>query len=232
MCASNNTVFFHNDKKRDYWQCTQCLLIFVLPQHHLTPSDEKSIYDLHINDPSDLGYRKFLQRFVTPLEQHILKLETRILAANTKQSTNLKGLDFGSGPGPTLSGMLETLQSVQQLNIHCENYDLYYAPHTNLLVNEGYDFVTSTEVVEHLREPLKTFELMFSLLKPDSCLGIMTKRTKENTPKDSFASWHYIQDPTHICFYNEKTFYWLAHYFDVQVSFPETDVAIFEKSSY
>lgn len=204
----------------------------MLPHHYLSPNDEKSIYDLHNNDPSDIGYRNFLQRFITPLEQHIIKLENQKLAANSKPTSLLKGLDFGCGPGPTLAGMLETLQSLQKLDIHCENYDLYYAPHDNLLVNEGYDFVTSTEVVEHLREPLKTFKLLFSLLKPNGCLGIMTKRTKDNTPKQSFATWHYIQDPTHICFYNEKTFYWLARYFDVQVSFPENDVVIFEKISF
>jgi hypothetical protein len=38
-------------------------------------------------------------------------------------------------------------------------------------------------------------------------MGIMTKRVQNTV---AFRKWHYITDPTHICFFSEKTFKWLV----------------------
>ena len=51
------------------------------------------------------------------------------------------GLDFGCGPGPTLSLMLEG--QGHQLAL----FDIYYADNP-LLLQGSYDFITGTEVVE------------------------------------------------------------------------------------
>lgn len=186
---------------------------------HLSAAEEKSIYDLHVNDPNDLGYRTFLQRFVDPLVNHLTSIQTSISTG----SSNSKplGLDFGSGPGPTLSLML------QDLGFDCVNYDIFYANDKTLLKAKHYDFVTSTEVVEHLSQPYSVFQCLFSLLKPKATLAIMTKRS---TTLARFKTWHYIQDPTHICFYNEATFNWVAKQFSMSVSFPAQDVAIFSSA--
>ena len=53
-------------------------------------------------------------------------------------AANSQGLDFGCGPGPCLSVMLEEQGHSLQL------YDLYYA-NNRLLVNTEYDFITATE---------------------------------------------------------------------------------------
>lgn len=213
LCSANDSAFYHRDKKREYWQCFNCELIFVPKSFHLSIDEEKALYDLHINDPNDLNYRRFLTRFLNPL-----------LVNLNRQSTDThrpSGLDFGSGPGPTLSLMLK------ELGFQCENYDLYYAKHEHLLKPYYYDFVTSTEVVEHLRDPYSVFKKLFSLVKTNGYLGIMTKRSDT---LERFKHWHYIQDPTHICFYNEITFKWLANEFNCKVIFPENDVAIFQLS--
>ncbi len=207
LCLTSDCVFFLRDKKRDYVKCNQCQLIHVPKSFQLSCDEEKSIYDLHINNPADLGYRNFLQRFINPLI--------------TQLAPAAKGLDFGSGPGPTLSVMLN------ELGFSCANYDLYYDHQPSLLLDQYYDFVTSTEVVEHLANPHLEFSRLFSLLKPGACLAIMTKRWLS---KESFKTWHYIQDPTHISFYNEATFSWLAKVFNASLSFPEKDVAIFIKN--
>lgn len=188
---------------------------------HLSAAEEKTIYDLHVNDPNDQGYRTFLQRFVDPLVNHLTAIQTPISTRNNTRNNKPLGLDFGSGPGPTLSLML------QDLGFDCVNYDIYYANDKNLLKPSHYDFITSTEVVEHLSKPYSVFQCLFSLLKPKGTLAIMTKRS---TTLARFKTWHYIQDPTHICFYNETTFNWIAKQFAMSVSFPETDVAIFSTS--
>ena len=213
MCSINTSFFYHKDKKREYWRCTSCELIFVPQSFHLTAEAEKSIYNLHTNNSNDVGYRQFLQRFINPLIDHL---------ANQRISTKdpLSILDFGSGPGPTLSLML------QELGFECKNYDIYYANHPKLLKPRHYDVVTTTEVVEHLSNPYSVFQCMFSLLKPKATLAVMTKRSDT---LERFKNWHYIQDPTHICFYNKATFKWIAKVFEAHVTFPESDVAIFHK---
>ena len=35
----------------------------------------------------------------------------------------------------------------------------------------------------------------------------MTKRVRD---QEAFRTWHYITDPTHICFFCETTFQWLT----------------------
>lgn len=180
---------------------------------HLSDDEEKALYDLHINDPDDSNYRRFLTRFLNPFLDY--------LNQQSSDTHTLSGLDFGSGPGPTLSLMLK------ELGFQCKNYDLYYAKHDHLLIPYHYDFITSTEVVEHLRDPYSVFKLLFSLIKRNGYLGIMTKRSDT---LERFKQWHYIQDPTHICFYNKTTFNWLAKEFNSKVIFPEKDVAIFQLS--
>ena len=206
LCQNSNCVYYHHDNKREYRKCLTCELIHVPKKHHLSAEEEKSLYDLHINSPSDQGYRKFLQRFLTPLLEEL------------KQPAH--GLDFGSGPGPTLSVMLN------ELGFPCQNYDIFYDKNDALLIPLHYDFVTSTEVVEHLVYPAIEFDRLFSLLKPSAVLAIMTKRSDT---LERFKTWHYIQDPTHIVFYNETTFRWIAKKFNASVHFPEKDVTIFKK---
>jgi hypothetical protein len=61
--------------------------------YQLSEDEEKSRYDTHNNDPKDVRYRQFLSQLSEPLLKKI--------------SDNSFGLDFGAGPGPTLSLMLE-----------------------------------------------------------------------------------------------------------------------------
>ena len=35
----------------------------------------------------------------------------------------------------------------------------------------------------------------------------MTKRVRD---PDAFKAWHYIADPTHVCFFSDATFHWLS----------------------
>ena len=87
---------------------------------------KKQRYDDHENSIDDEGYCSFLNHLLTPLAERLPK--------------GAKGLDFGSGPGPTLS----LLMAKHGFQMRC--YDKYYAPEATLL-NQSYDFITSTEVI-------------------------------------------------------------------------------------
>lgn len=205
LCAASTTALYHRDRRRDYYQCATCKLVFVPPAQHLSAAAEKAEYDKHQNSPHDTGYRRFLGRLFTPL-----------LA---KLPPNARGLDFGSGPGPTLSVMFAEQGHPMAI------YDPFYAPDVSVLT-QTFDFITATEVVEHLAQPGQVLAQLVAQLAPGGYLGLMTKRV---TSPEAFARWHYISDPTHISFFSEKTFRWWAQKHTLAVEFPGSDTVILGK---
>ena len=204
LCQSDSS-FFHKTTRYNYLQCKQCELIFIPPESLPSREEEKAQYDLHKNNPADIGYRNFLNRLTEPLLERL----------DPKSS----GLDFGCGPGPTLSVMLEEVGHKMSI------YDPIYHPNDQLL-NESYDFITATEVFEHLHKPTNDLKILYSTLKKNGWLGIMTKRA---LGKESFARWHYTHDPTHVCFWSETTFNWLASQWQTVAEFPAADVVLLQK---
>jgi len=198
-------VLFHRDKRREYYRCSICWLCFVPPSQLPSEEFEKTEYDKHQNSPDDPGYRNFLSRLFIPLQ--------------TRLTPHSHGLDFGSGPGPTLSVMFEEVGQEMSL------YDPFYAPDTAKLTRQ-YDFITASEVVEHLHDPAGDLELVWSLLKPGGWLGIMTKLALDKT---AFSKWHYKNDPTHVCFFSKKTMEWLAKKWQARLFLIGNDVILFQK---
>ncbi|HBU58492.1 MAG TPA: methyltransferase [Verrucomicrobiales bacterium] len=205
LCQSSG-LFFHKDIRREYFRCSKCSLVFIGRDSLPSLKMEKSHYDLHENNPKDSDYRNFLARLTKPL---LKRLEP-----------NCSGLDFGCGPGPTLSIMMEEAGHKVSL------YDPIYYPEVSPL-SKSYDFITATEVFEHLHQPAKDLEILFNNLKAGGWLGIMTKRVLN---KEAFAKWHYIQDPTHVCFWSETTFKWVAEKWRTSVEFPQADVVLLQKA--
>ncbi|MFQ3789448.1 class I SAM-dependent methyltransferase [Halomonas sp. A29] len=205
LCASSHSRHFHRDARRDYYRCENCRLAFVPPEQRLAPEQEKAVYDQHQNRPDDPGYRRFLSRLFDPLRERLVP--------------GSQGLDFGAGPGPTLSVMFE--EAGHPMTI----YDPYYAPNSAVF-ERRYDFITATEVVEHLFAPGQELERLAALLPNGGWLGLMTKRM---TSEEAFASWHYTLDPTHVCFFSEATFEWLAGHLGMCIQFPAADVALLQK---
>jgi hypothetical protein len=205
LCITGDVVFYHQDRLRTYWQCTCCALVFVPPAAHLDAASEKARYDLHQNDPADSRYRHFLARLATPLLERLPK--------------GARGLDFGCGPGPALAQMLTEAGMIVRL------YDVFYAPDATVW-EERYDFITTTEVAEHLYAPAQEFDRLFATLKPGGWLGVMTKRVSDRA---AFGNWHYISEPTHVCFYSEATFQWMANCWKATLWLPAADVALLQK---
>lgn len=205
LCYRKELAFFHEDRKRTYLRCGHCSLVFVPACHWLNEQEEKAIYDLHENNSLDRGYRTFLSRLCKPL---LAKLEP-----------GQKGMDFGCGPGPALSVILK------EQGFPVALYDPFYYNFPSLL-EKKYDFICVTEVAEHLRDPAKEFKVLFEMLNPGGWLGIMTKLV---TSEMAFRNWHYIRDPTHICFYSQATFEYLAKHFSATVECVGSDVILLMK---
>ncbi|WP_444995441.1 class I SAM-dependent methyltransferase [Aliikangiella sp. IMCC44359] len=179
--------------------------MIVPKQYHLTEADEKFEYDKHQNDPADLGYQHFLSRTLNPLLELV--------------SSDAVGLDFGCGPGPAISEM------AKKAGIEVFNYDPYYNLITEYLERK-YDFITMTEVIEHIAAPKSVLTLLDTLLLPNGILAIMTKRVID---QQAFINWHYKNDPTHICFYSIDTFEWIAQKMNWKLQVIDKDVVFFRK---
>ncbi|UTA49270.1 class I SAM-dependent methyltransferase [Simiduia sp. 21SJ11W-1] len=201
-------MLFHEDKRREYFQCPRCELVFVPERWHVDSTREKAEYDLHDNSLHDTGYLKFLRRLGEPL-----------VARLGKHGCGAKGLDVGCGPGPALQHWLNGQGFEVQV------FDKFYAPDARALL-AYYDFITATEVVEHLRAPGLFLHSLWQLLRAGGYLGLMTKRVKN---REAFVNWHYKNDITHIAFFSEQSFHWLAREWGAELEFVDSDVVIFRK---
>lgn len=206
LCDALDAVAYHRDARRDYLQCKVCKLVFVPPHQHLEADAERAVYDQHQNSPQDAGYRRFLSRLQAPLQARL--------------AAGAEGLDVGSGPGPTLSVMFEEAGHPMAI------YDPYFAPDRAPL-SRRYDFITASEVVEHMAAPGAELTHLAGLLRPGGWLGLMTQRVIRH---ETFVDWHYILDPTHVCFFSEASFHWLAERLGMQVIFPDHDVVLLKRS--
>ncbi len=104
-------------------------------------------------------------------------------------------------------------------------YDQFYARDSSVL-ERSYDFITATEVLEHLHHPRRELDRLWGLLKPGGSLGVMTKLVRD---PEAFAGWHYKNDPTHVCFFSRSTFEWLAAEWRAELTFVDKDVMLFYK---
>lgn len=206
LCGADEGEFFHRDKRREYLRCGNCQLVYVPSRYYLNAAAERAEYDLHRNSPEDAGYRRFLSRLAQPLCDR--------LAAGSR------GLDFGCGPGPTLSVLL------QEQGHEVSLYDPFYEPNPAVLVGP-YDFITATEVVEHLYSPGRELARLWEILLPGGYLGLMTKLVRD---AEAFASWHYKNDATHVCFFSRATWQWWSDCRGASLDIIGDDVILLRKS--
>jgi Methyltransferase domain len=206
LCRSFSGKHYHSDRVREYLQCEHCGLVFVPPEYLPNREEEKAEYDKHENFPGDPGYRRFLSRLVTPLIQRV--------------PDGASGLDFGCGPGPAL------VQVLGEKGYHMAQYDPIYFPGADVL-DASYDFICATEVVEHMHRPDTDLERIWGMLRSNGWLGVMTKLVQNPV---AFSNWHYIRDPTHVCFYSERTWQWWAHRHGAIAEFIAADVILIQRS--
>lgn len=207
VCEEAGAYRFADIGGREYWRCGRCAATFLSPAQLPALIEEKREYDRHCNDVDDPGYRRFLDRLAVPLLKRL--------------PPKSEGLDYGCGPGPALAAMLEASGHRVRL------YDPIYYPDTAALA-ETCDFITCTEVVEHMHHPAAEFRRLDALLRPGGLLGIMTVFQTDDA---RFADWHYRRDPTHVVFYRESTLASIAERMGWTVEIPRANVAIFQKPS-
>lgn len=198
--------FWRSSEGADYWRCRRCEATFLDQSRLLSHEEELPRYSQHQNHAGDEGYITFLNTLVTPLLARL--------------APALTGLDFGCGPGPVLAGLLRSAGHT------VFTYDPHFQPDQTVLAST-YDFITTTEVAEHFHQPYEEFCRLSHLLRPGGLLAVMTCFQTEDT---RFPDWYYRRDPTHVTFYRENTFRWLAGHFAWSCEFPCRNVVFLRKA--
>jgi len=196
-----------HESGRHYFACDCCALVHLARENRLAREQEAAHYGTHENSPDDLRYRGFLDRLRLPLVERL--------------THGAQGLDFGSGPGPTLSVMFEERGFPMQI------YDPFFAPDASVL-HRQFDFVSCSETAEHFFDPAAEFARFDRLLRPGGWLAIMTMMTPA---RSQFRQWHYPRDPTHVCFYGLDTMRWIAQQYGWQLELPHANVALFRSAA-
>lgn len=186
--------------EKNYYYCGNCEVIFVDQEEILSPAEEIKRYRMHDNTHDNKGYVNMFRKFITEV---IKPYQGKINSV----------LDFGCGPGPVLADMLE------DMGFKVDIYDPYFYKQ-KIYQGKKYDLITSTEVFEHLKDPVSIIETLITHLKEGGYLAVMT--SYHPGPED-LKEWYYIWDPTHIIFYNSTTVRWIADYFKLDLVYQDNE---------
>jgi hypothetical protein len=167
-------------------------LVFVPRNEIISSEQEKNRYDQHQNNKDD-KYFTYLNGIVSSILPYIKK--------------DSRGLDFGCGSTTLFSDIL------REHGFQSDSYDIYYHPKQEVW-NRKYDFITLSEVIEHLHDPYDTIKRLTCLLNSNGIIFIKTKFLNEDI---DFSNWYYKRDLTHIQFFNQKSMGILAHQFGFKV---------------
>ncbi len=184
ICDNVTNTIIDDSLGKVYKTCSNCQLITLEKKYFVDEIQEKSQYENHNNSFESKGYVEMFENFLNYFWDDLKKDCTEVL-------------DFGSGPGPVLA------QILQNRGLHVDMYDKFYQP-KKIYKNKKYDLITSTEVFEHLENPMEILLHLKKHLKEGGIIAIMTL-FHNNSSKD-FLNWWYRRDPTHITFYTPKTF--------------------------
>ena len=133
------------------------------------------------------------------------------------------------------------MRYLRHANVHALGYDNYPIVHegeeafifsdkTRLLKNRPFDAIILMEVLEHLEDPISIINELKNHLTPDGVMFIQTAMVNRSisSPRE-FPYWCYIQDETHVSFFDEYTFELMSKRLGMYVSFFSYNLIILDK---
>lgn len=197
ICSNKTRTL--NDEKFEliYYICDKCEFISMDNNYYVNPDEEKDDYLKHDNTFENKGYIQLFTNFIN-------------LAINPFKNEIKTVLDFGCGFAPVLSKILKKEGFI------VDNYDKYFFPDNSFKLKK-YDLITSTEVFEHLIEPIETFKLLKNCLNEKGKIAITTLFHPKDDNK--FLNWHYKREISHIAFFTENTIKYIAKKLNFNILF-------------
>ena len=184
ICGNETRELHDAQMNNRYHVCLFCDYIFLDEEGYASFEDEKTRYMEHDNSYENEGYRDFLEGF----------LETAVFPFGNGFR---RALDFGSGPEPVLARIMR-----ERHGIETDIYDLHFSPDRTYM-DKKYDLIVTTEVLEHLKNPVETLKELYECMDQGGILAVMT--LFHHGDDRAFLSWHYRRDKTHIGFFTAKT---------------------------
>lgn len=191
--------------KLDYFSCQNCHLVYLSEKNYISLEDEKNRYLTHNNDLRQKAYRAHLNQLWQPLKE--------------KLSSDMQGLDYGSGPVPALA------QLMAEEGFKVKTWDPFFCNDVEVFAHK-YDFITCMEVIEHCHKPFNEIDKMCTMLNKGGYLAMGTSLLMEGM---DFVKWNYRMDPTHVIFFREKTIAWVAQEWKLRIVYQTPKVFIFHK---
>jgi len=145
------------------------------------------------------------------------QVQDDLITADFDGTTIKKGLNLVLKTAPSQEGAGGRLAA---------KVKLVNAKNGSKVFEKSYDFITTTEVIEHLHNPYEEILKLWKCLKPSGVLGIMTAFRPD---EDKFADWYYKRDATHVRFFTKDSFSWLANKLDAEIFIPQSDIVILKK---
>ncbi len=200
ICSNEVRIILDRQFGYNYAYCGSCEFMSRQESQIVSPDREKQEYQTHNNTLEQDGYVEMLNRF---LDKSVFPYTVELERKKGGRS-NLRALDFGSGPGDCVLAHL-----LKQNGFQADTYDLFFAPE-KVYRDRIYDVITCTEVLEHLKNPFKALRLFKKHLEPGGVLAVTTlfHSVSEDVPggEEAFQDWWYRRDVTHISFYRPRTF--------------------------
>lgn len=232
------------DKFRIY-HCTSCKAGFSLPR-----TDTSSIYNIIYNNAERVpGYSRYMsyagivKEISDPFGYLAATFEAywgvkEILSQNKLTGKDIKILEVGSGLGYLTYSLVKAGYDARGLDISESAVkqaagrfgDYYICGDVRQLANSGpmrYDYVISTEVIEHIDDPAGFMGAILSLLKPGG-KAIITTPGKSAYPEDII--WASDLPPVHLWWFSEEAIRYIATRLDASVKF--IDYSRFYKKNY
>lgn len=190
LCSNSQLSLFYDSSLHRFFSCDGCAALIRDPATYLDKKQELERYLTHNNDVEDTGYQNFVQPVVNQVLEHFM-------------ADRHLGLDYGAGPGPVITKLLN--DKGYKLNL----YDPFFWPDTAVL-KKSYDYIVCCEVMEHFNNPKEEFAKLFKLLKPG---GQLICKTDLYNSDINFEKWYYKNDPTHVIIYQIATLDWICQNF-------------------
>jgi SAM-dependent methyltransferase len=147
--------------------------------------------------------------------------------------TSATALDFGCGNGAFIRYLRgKGIETLGVDPVHVDN-DMSPYVYSSLddLSEKRFDVITAFEVFEHLDRPDDTISQLLSHLEENGFVYITTALTNRAlTSIRCFQHWIYQKDPTHIGFFHERTFEWLAARHGLEIHVFRYDSVVLDRS--
>lgn len=189
LCASNNLDVLKYSKK-NYFECLDCGFVFFNTERRINVEEEILRYHTHEIKLDDAGSVNFVKK---------------ILDYGLNYITGSKILDYGCG------NAFITQYILKNSNFCIDSYDPVF---NNISLDQKYDLIVCSEVVEHFRDPTLEFKKLFELLNDSGVLAISTSIFSKSI---NFDTWYYVNDDTHFSIYSKSTIDYICKNFGFEL---------------